>query len=336
MESYKIREQLGEGGQGKVLRAEVTSSARISAFIGGPSTTETAEELEDIEKYKEVAIKRINVKIGGGNGIDREAIRELQHMRELSHKHVMPLLDAFVFESALHVVMPIAHGDLQQVTRNVSRYPQLQASILKAWMLQLLQAINHCHQRYVLHRDIKPSNVLLSAHTGEVLLADFGLAREYATGERHRGKMSPQACTLWYRAPELLFGARSYGPAADMWSVGAVLGEMILRQPIFPGKSELDQLTRIFSVVGTPTPDTWPNATELPQFLEFESNEGTDLRALFAAAEPTAVDLFRRLCCLCPSRRLTAAQALQHPYFHSGSEAASRATVMRLLYPDMP
>lgn len=123
----------------------------------------------------------------------------------------------------------------------------------------------------------QPGNLLLSASDGRLVLGDFGLARMYGDSGSGMGggggggmggigpdvRYTPQSVTRWYRAPELLFGADLYGPSVDMWSVGCVFAELMLRTPYFPGDSDLDQLAKIFAALGTPTDDMWPVSSQL-------------------------------------------------------------------------
>jgi len=178
----------------------------------------------------------------------------------------------------------------------------------------LLLAVEHCHKNWVLHRDIKPSNCLLGEN-GTLKLADFGLGKLYGSPST---EMSPQAVTLWYRAPELLFGAKSYGPAADMWSVGCIFGELMLRAPLFAGKTEMDQLGMIFGALGVPNQKDWPDVATLPAYVSFEREElPMNFLSLFMAASQDAKDLLMKLLTVSPLQRLTATQALRHSYFSS-------------------
>jgi serine/threonine protein kinase len=95
----------------------------------------------------------------------------------------------------------------------------------------------------------------LIAEDGSLKLADFGLARSFGSPKPN---YTVRVATTWYRAPELLYGASTYGTAIDIWSVGCIFGEFLSREPMFPGKSELDQLNKIFTKLGTPSEATWP------------------------------------------------------------------------------
>ena len=120
---------------------------------------------------------------------------------------------------------------------------------------------------WVLHRDLKPNNLLI-APDGTLKLADFGLARVFGSPDR---TLTNQVFQRWYRAPELLYGARSYGPAVDMWALGCIFAELMLSRPYFAGTSDLDQLAKVFAALGTPTEEDWPGMRTLPDFVEYVS-----------------------------------------------------------------
>uniref|UniRef100_A0A2K5J083 Cyclin-dependent kinase 7 n=1 Tax=Colobus angolensis palliatus TaxID=336983 RepID=A0A2K5J083_COLAP len=119
----------------------------------------------------------------------------------------------------------------------------------------------------------------------------------------------------WYRAPELLFGARMYGVGVDMWAVGCILAELLLRVPFLPGDSDLDQLTRIFETLGTPTEEQWPDMCSLPDYVTFKSFPGIPLHHIFSAAGDDLLDLIQGLFLFNPCARITATQALKMKYF---------------------
>src|ERR1700761_1691918 len=124
----------------------------------------------------------------------------------------------------------------------------------KTLMLQIVAATEYLHSNWMLHRDLKTSNLLLN-NRGEIKLADFGMAR-YTSNPPP--KLTQLVVTLWYRAPELLLGAEEYGFEIDLWSVGCIFAELLTKDPLFQGKNEVDQLSKIFALLGTPTTETWP------------------------------------------------------------------------------
>ncbi|EOB08402.1 Cell division protein kinase 7, partial [Anas platyrhynchos] len=187
----------------------------------------------------------------------------------------------------------------------------LTQSHIKAYMLMTLQGLEYLHQHWILHRDLKPNNLLLD-ESGVLKLADFGLAKSFGSPNR---VYTHQVVTRWYRAPELLFGARMYGVGVDMWAVGCILAELLLRVPFLPGDSDLDQLTRIFETLGTPTEEQWPDMTSLPDYVTFKPFPGMPLQHIFSAAGDDLLSLLQGLFTFNPCARVTATQALKQKYF---------------------
>lgn len=144
---------------------------------------------------------------------------------------------------------------------------------IKELLRQMLEGLHYLHHRGILHRDIKGSNILLSAN-GQLKLADFGLARHYQK-RRQNLDYTNRVITLWYRPPELLLGATAYGPAVDIWSIGCIMLEMFTRKAVFPGHGEIDQLSRIWDVMGSPTVENWPTVRSLPWWELVKPHEST-------------------------------------------------------------
>uniref|UniRef100_A0A8C5BQS5 Cyclin-dependent kinase 7 n=1 Tax=Gadus morhua TaxID=8049 RepID=A0A8C5BQS5_GADMO len=159
--------------------------------------------------------------------------------------------------------------------------------------------------------DLKPNNLLLDG-SGVLKLADFGLAKAFGSPNR---AYTHQVVTRWYRAPELLFGAKMYGVGVDMWAMGCILAELLLRLPFLAGDSDLDQLTKIFEALGTPTEETWPGVKSLPDYVAFKLFPGTPLEHIFSAAGDDLLELLLGLFTFNPSTRTTATQALKMSYF---------------------
>ena len=132
----------------------------------------------------------------------------------------------------------------------------------QSYMFQILAGINFCHARRVLHRDLKPQNLLIDK-SGALKLADFGLARAFGIPVR---TYTHEVVTLWYRAPEILLGLKQYSTPVDMWSIGCIFAEMIMKRPLYPGDSEIDELFKIFRTLGTPDEETWPGVSKLPDY----------------------------------------------------------------------
>ncbi|GMF39328.1 unnamed protein product [Phytophthora lilii] len=190
---------------------------------------------------------------------------------------------------------------------------------------QLLDAIAYCHRRGVLHRNLKPKHLLIKTSDPDNLsdatlqISDFALVR--ATGIPRR-TYTMEVVTLWYRPPEILMGVRGYSSAVDIWSVGCIFAEMAQGKPLFTGISEIDQLFQIFSKLSTPTSETWPGFSSLPNYhFEFPHWKRRPLNRLFPGISDLGIDLLTKLLVYNPDQRITAEDALRHPYFSSEAPA---------------
>ena len=165
-----------------------------------------------------------------------------------------------------------------------------------------------------MHRDLKPENLLL-AKDGAIKIADLGCARSFGVAVRLQGE---EVVTRHYRAPEILLGSTQYGAPVDIWSVGAIMAEMVTGEVLFPGESDPDQLARICGVLGPPSELTWPGVTQLPRYpsVPQAAAPGSGLEArLGGGCDPDMVELVTRLLVLCPDTRATATTALEHATF---------------------
>ncbi|KAJ6888319.1 hypothetical protein NC652_029385 [Populus alba x Populus x berolinensis] len=165
----------------------------------------------------------------------------------------------------------------------------------------------------VLCRDMKPNNLLIGSN-GQLKLADFGLARIFGSPGR---KFTHQVFARWYRAPELLFGAKQYGAGVDVWAAGCIFAELLNRRPFLQGDSDIDQLGKIFQKLGTPTPSQWPDLEWLPDFVEYSSQTAQPWRKLCPTASDDALDLLSKLFTYDPKTRITVQQALEHRFAKS-------------------
>ena len=153
---------------------------------------------------------------------------------------------------------------------------------------------------------------MLVGADGQLKLGDFGFARSYSSPR----SMTKYVVTRAYRSPELLFNALYYGAGVDMWAVGCMFAELMLRHPLFPGISTLDQLAKIFNILGTPTEASWSHAKLLPTYAQFEPREPLQLKDIFGTSFGSeALDILEKMFTINPQHRISAAAALQHPFF---------------------
>jgi cyclin-dependent kinase 7 len=267
---------------------------------------------------QKAAIKKIKVQKEYRDGMAPDALREIKHLQELNHPNVVRLISVFSSKDQnLNLVLEyLPLGDLEDLIRKTDIY-HYGAADIKAWMGMLCRGVWFCHDNFVLHRDIKPNNILIAAN-GEAKLADFGLARSFSDPTLH---MTTNVITRWYRPPELLYGARHYSGAVDVWSVGLVFAELVVRAPFLPGDSELGQLGLINQGIGTPTEENWPGVTALPEYTtvgDLVPVHGRDYyMARFGAVGADGVDLLMKTLVLDPRKRITAREMLEHRWWRS-------------------
>ncbi|TPX31035.1 hypothetical protein SmJEL517_g05547 [Synchytrium microbalum] len=285
-ENYEKVEKIGEGTYGVVYKAKDRTTGTI------------------------VALKKIRLDTED-EGVPSTAIREISLLKELNHPNVVRLLDIVHNDEKLYLIFEFLDLDLKKYMDTTAPYG-LSANLVKSYMYQLLKGLHYCHSRRILHRDLKPQNLLIDQH-GALKLADFGLARAFGIPLR---TYTHEVVTLWYRAPEILLGGKHYSTCVDMWSVGCIFAEMCLRHPLFPGDSEIDEIFRIFRTLGTPNESTWSGISALPDYKpSFPVWGAQDLGKVVHNLDADGLDLLKRMLVYEPGRRISAKQALAHPYF---------------------
>ncbi|MCO5583129.1 hypothetical protein L7F22_037037 [Adiantum nelumboides] len=193
-----------------------------------------------------VALKEIH--LDAEEGTPSTAIREISLMKELRHGNIVRLHDVIHTESRLLLVFEFMEQDLKKYMDIHGEKGALDPVTVRSFMFQLLKGTAFCHENRVLHRDLKPQNLLINKR-GELKLADFGLARAFGIPVN---TFSNEVVTLWYRAPDVLLGSRTYSTSIDVWSAGCIMAEMISGVPLFRGRDNNDQLNQIIRVLGTP------------------------------------------------------------------------------------
>ena len=259
---------------------------------------------------KHVAIKKIKY-VAGASGLDFSALREIKFLKHLNYAYIVELYAVYIIKGSLHLVLEYFPWDLEMIIKDKSII--FMPGDIKAWLWMLLNALDACHKQWILHRDVKPNNLLVAAD-GRIKLADFGLARDWGNA---RVPLTSAVVTRWYQAPELLFGAKHYTSAIDIWSVGCLFAELMLRVPYLPGDSDVGQLNTIFRALGTPNEQDWPTMTSLPDYVKLPWYPKTSLKTQFRAATEDAIDLLSKLFTYDPAKRPTAEEALRHAYFQN-------------------
>ncbi|XP_012468354.1 cyclin-dependent kinase G-2 [Gossypium raimondii] len=252
-------------------------------------------------------------------GFPLTSLREINILASFNHPSIVKVKEVVVDDhDNVYMVMEYMEHDLKALMESM-KWP-FSTSDVKCLMLQLLEGVKYLHDNWVLHRDLKTSNLLLSSQ-GELKICDFGMARQYGSPQK---PYTTKVVTQWYRAPELLLGAKTYSTAVDMWSVGCIMAEMLAKQPLFKGTSEIDQLRKIFDTLGTPNEKIWAGFSELPgSKANYSKQRYNLLRKKFPVASFTGsavlsdagFDLLNRLLTYDPEKRITADDALKHDWF---------------------
>ncbi|KAK2855353.1 hypothetical protein Q7C36_007222 [Tachysurus vachellii] len=316
MQKYEKLEKIGEGTYGTVFKAK------------------------NRETHEIVALKRVRLD-DDDEGVPSSALREICLLKELKHKNIVRLHDVLHSDKKLTLVFEYCDQDLKKYFDSCNG--DLDPETVKSFMYQLLKGLAFCHSRNVLHRDLKPQNLLINRN-GELKLADFGLARAFGIPVRC---YSAEVVTLWYRPPDVLFGAKLYSTSIDMWSAGCIFAELAnAGRPLFPGNDVDDQLKRIFrypsdftlayvyisyvtgfglfntffnpliTLLGTPTEEQWQTMTKLPDYKPYPMYPATtSLVNVVPKLSSTGRDLLQNLLKCNPVQRISAEEALQHPYF---------------------
>ncbi|EIM81748.1 Pkinase-domain-containing protein [Stereum hirsutum FP-91666 SS1] len=265
-----------------------------------------------------VALKEIH--LDAEEGTPSTAIREISLMKELKHINVLRLHDVIHTETKLVLIFEYCERDLKKYMDQNGDHGALDPMTVRSFIYQLLMGTAYCHENRVLHRDLKPQNLLIN-RKGELKLGDFGLARAFGVPVN---TFSNEVVTLWYRAPDVLLGSRTYSTSIDVWSCGCIFAEMISGVPLFRGRDAQDQLVHIMRIIGTPEDRTLRKmAAENPdlQIKQYPRYPKLPFQQVLPKASLQACDLLDRLLQFDPAKRISAAEAIKHPYFTTNYQA---------------
>lgn len=288
-EKYEKMEKLGEGTYGVVYKGR------------------------DREAGNTVAIKKIRISSRDDDeGIPQTALREIGLLRALNHPNIVKLLDVEADDTKLNLVFEFCDKDLKK--HMDSQRSKFDAATVKRMVKQMVDGVTTCHKQGLIHRDLKPQNILVDRN-GTLKICDFGLARAFSVPI---ATMTHEVVTLWYRAPEILLAGSKhnrYSVEVDMWSLGAIFAEIHNKKAIFPADTEIQELNKIFSILGTPTESVWPGVTRMPDWKRSVAS--------YRAKSPSEIvpglcaegqDLFMKMLTYDPSKRISGKDALAHPY----------------------
>ncbi|XP_077299733.1 cyclin-dependent kinase 20-like [Arctopsyche grandis] len=300
IDRYSITGRIGEGAHGLVLKAIHLPTGR------------------------KVALKKLLLK-SLDDGIPLNVMREIKTLQHINCKYVIQLYDVFPRGMSFILVMEYMCSGLWEMIRDTENC--LSEAQIKSYTQMLLKGVHYLHAHNIMHRDIKPANLLINSK-GILKIADLGLARLF-WNEGGR-PYSHQVATRWYRAPELLYGARYYDQSVDLWAVGCVVAELINTKPLFQGESDIEQLAIVLCTLGTPTKESWPDLTTLPDYnkITFPESVAIPWKELLPISNDEAVDFVRSFLFYDSSKRILPADALSHVWF--------RVQPLPALLADMP
>ncbi|XP_006013642.1 mitogen-activated protein kinase 14 isoform X2 [Latimeria chalumnae] len=243
----------------------------------------------------------------------KRTYRELRLLKHMKHENVIGLLDVFTPSQSLeefndvYLVTHLMGADLN----NIVKCQKLTDDHVQFLIYQILRGLKYIHSAGIIHRDLKPSNLAVNEDC-ELKILDFGLARH--TDD----EMTGYVATRWYRAPEIMLNWMHYNQTVDIWSVGCIMAELLTGRTLFPGTDHINQLQQIMRLTGTPPAyliNRMPSheARNYIQSLPFMPKRSFE--DVFIGANPLAVDLLEKMLVLDTDKRITAAEALAHPYF---------------------
>ena len=333
LSSYSLLGEISHGSYGVVCKA--THPSTVGRFYA-------VKKVKTVDDGETVSCTTLST------------LREIKVLKELRHRNVVTLVDVVLDGTAqlpsLALVFEYAELELGHLIRHHYRgRSRIPPTTVKSIMKQLLDALRYLHSNWIVHRDVKPQNVLImggiGAERGTVKLADFGLALVSRGAVVKPLPAEGPVVTLWYRAPELLLGARSYTNGVDLWALGCVFGEMMICEPLFRGDKEdavaddasggfeRGQCHEIFKCLGHPTPSTWEGVRKLRHWSQVQqwqqsSERQRSLQQLVRGATDGAFGLLARLLALNPTNRVDAEHALRMDYFaHELPRAQTNALV---------
>jgi serine/threonine protein kinase len=276
---------------------------------------------DDNTKGNQIAIKKIE-RAYEHKLFTKRTLRELRILRLLNHENVVKLITIQKPEEEtkfdeIYAVFEVMETDLGSIIKSTQ---DLSIAHVQFFLYQVLRGMKYVHSAGILHRDLKPRNLLVNSNW-DLKICDFGLARADIPELYKAGAMTDYISTRWYRAPELLLGSEDYNESVDMWSIGWIFAEMLIRKPLLPGQDSENQLERIVGLLGLPDKKfiaeySGGRLCEVFKNLKLEGKEKGDFSKVFIelADEKDAISLLKKMLRYDPEKRISIEKALQHPF----------------------
>ena len=298
--NFENLSQISEGSYGKVYKASDPSTS-----------TEFA-----IKKLKLIPDPPLKSNI---NGLPLPFLREINLLSSLNHPNLINFINIVQGKTLndLYLIMPFIDYELKSLI-SIHRHV-FSLKNIKSIIYQILKGICYLHENYIFHRDLKTSNILLD-RTGLIKIIDFGLSRKFSFDENKdkNFQYTPNTVTLWYRAPEILL-KMNYNNKIDIWSIGCVMGELLLNRVLFQGENEIDQLNKIFYITGNINENEWNYKQNCGNnYINMKFNEHNENFKIFKNLSEKGKDLLKKLLTLNPNNRISAKEALNHEWFKEG------------------
>lgn len=303
MDDFEVLNKIGDGTFGTVYlckrRGQIESSGQP-----GNNTNAQSNSTDNL-----VAIKKMKKKYYDWQ--ECMQLREVKALKKLNHPNIVLLKEIIRESNYLYLVFEHMEENLYQLIRN-QLTPFLEQTI-KNIVVQVLQGLAYIHKHGFFHRDIKPENLLCRNGSRSIKIADFGLTREIDSEPPYTDYVS----TRWYRAPEVLLHSTNYDWSVDIWAVGCITSELYTLRPMFPGRSEIDQIFKICQVLGQPNVIEWPEGEHLASLIQinFPNIVPLNLNNLLTDCSPSGLSLIKMMLQWIPSERPTAKEVLNHSFF---------------------
>lgn len=308
MNDYETLDKIGDGTFGTVYlcrRRQNQSTSTTAVNSSGYSRQASDDDL--------VAIKRMKKRYY--NWDECMKLREIKALKKLYHDNIVLLKEVIRENNQLYLVFEHMEENLYQLIR--SQTLPFQEVTIKQMIKQILSGLNYIHVNGFFHRDIKPENLLCRDRGKLIKIADFGLTRE----SNSEPPFTDYVSTRWYRAPELLLHSKNYNYTIDMWALGCIMGELYTLQPMFPGRSEIDQIFKICQIIGAPDVFDWEEGQRLASLIQFNFPNIVPLKMddllMDSNCSSDGLMIIKSLLQWSPNNRPDAKELLKHTYIKS-------------------